>query len=137
MIGMLVGGFERALFAPGQAGNLRTQQTLRFAILFAALAPFQLVALRPFDQLVELQYKRFPTEWENDGRPSGYFWRAPQTRCGAWSRAGRRLARAWLAGTPCWMKVAPEALRLAQRLRICTLVSSIGLVAGFIVCMTV
>lgn len=136
MIGMLVGGFERALFAPGQAGNLRAQQALRFAILLCAIAPFQLVALRSFDQLVQLQHNRFPVEWENDGGPSGCYWRAPHARFGAWSPASRRLFRAWLSGTPRWMDGDPEALRLAQRLRICTLVSSIGLVAGFILCLT-
>jgi len=71
----------------------------------------------PFHQLIRLEYNSYKSQWENDGKPRGFFW-FPR---GYWKGKGKgwfstwksadksdwamqRTNLIWLFSTPQWMK---------------------------------
>lgn len=58
-----------------------------------------------FDQLVHLEYHSYPLDWEEDGRPRGFFWFPP-----GWSGADATLT--WLFSTPEWIRNDKTAKKL-------------------------
>ena len=93
-----------------------------FAYFFALLISIFLT----FDKLVRLEYTDYRSMWEEDGRPRGFFWGAPETR--RWfgidlrrEWAFNRANLVWSFSTPQWMKENPQALRLVRRFRLLTI----------------
>jgi hypothetical protein len=98
-----------------------------------------------FDQLVRLEYRLHLSDWENDGRPYGFFW-FPFDYCRSsnfnwfsrWksqfnsSLARQRLARIWLFSTPQWMEKDEGAMKLVKRLRILDFIYLGSIILGFI-----
>ena len=72
-------------------------------------------AFLTFDRLLYLQYSLYRKQWEQDGKPYGFFWIPPVLRrSGFWgfplnSLAHRRVIFHWFFGTPRWIRDSPEA----------------------------
>lgn len=107
-------------------------------ILVAPLALLLLLALLgtfiSFDRLVRLQYDEYRSEWEKDGKPSGFFWRPPEWRSQGWLQAlhsglaTHRVSFLWLIWTPAWMRETREGMTTARRMRVLALVWNVGIV---------
>lgn len=87
--------------------------------------PLLLYTFLTFDRLVKTQYALNRTAWETDGKPNGFFWRAPErTMFGSdWART--RLSFTWLFTTPSWMEHSTNYAVLLKRFRIGVLVWNI------------
>jgi hypothetical protein len=91
-----------------------------------------------FDELVQLEYYSYLTDWKNDGKPRGVFW-FPIDYWGSknfnWfssTLACQRLSRIWLFSTPQWMKKDEEAMKLIKRFRILNFICGGSIILGFI-----
>jgi hypothetical protein len=81
-----------------------------------------------FDQLVKLEYRKYRTEWEKDGKPHGFFWKPPESPLVRGAMATNRLSLYWLFRSPAWMKQNPSAVSLAKWLRICVAIWNLGII---------
>jgi hypothetical protein len=100
---------------------------LTIGILTGILA--LLYAFSRFDRLVRWQYEHHNDEWQRDGRPAGYFWRAAE--CTAWSSgiAMQRFSLVWLFKPPAWLKDSSECRLWLKQLRISVLAWNLGIAA--------
>ena len=99
------------------------------AAAFAAV----LYYMRLFDSLVRWEYQHHREQWERDGKPDGFFWRAEE--CVPWSSgiAKKRLDVQWLFKTPTWAAETDQCrLWLLQRRIIC----AVGVLAVLVVLAT-
>ena len=91
------------------------------AVAFAvALPPFLLVlffSFRSFDELLRFQVSVARPEWEKMGKPSGYFWKPPESssitprlRGYIWSH--------WFVRRPHWVDSSAESARAYARFRV-------------------
>src|SRR5262245_44621467 len=78
-----------------------------------------------FDQLVQLQRRAYPEEWERDGKP----WHGFGVGGGA---AWKRCSIAWLFSTAPWMRAYRNAFRLLMLYRGLCLVFILGLFGGLL-----
>jgi hypothetical protein len=46
--------------------------------IFLALMGILIYAFFNFDRLVKIEYQRHNEDWIKDGKPIGFFWRAPE-----------------------------------------------------------
>ncbi|HSB03244.1 MAG TPA: hypothetical protein VLE49_21520 [Anaerolineales bacterium] len=83
-----------------------------------------------FDQLVRLEYHSYPSDWEKDGRPRGFFWFPSGWR-------GSNASLIWLFSTPEWVRNDEKAKKLIRRLRILVLIWNGSFVLGFVSIMIV
>lgn len=79
-----------------------------------------------FDRLVRWEYDHHREQWERDGRPVGYFWKADG--CNFWSgdAAKKRVEFLWLFRSPCWIAETPECRRWLAKRRAIFLLCSIA-----------
>ncbi|SRR6266702_3372886 len=106
-------------------------QTIVPLLLVIAL-PALIYAFLMFDRLVRAEYEHDRVAWEADGRPRGFFWRAPEC---TWLRSAwsiNRLSWRWLFTTPSWAAKSPDCREALTRLRVAVAVWS-----GFIVCLVI
>ena len=99
------------------------------SIILAVAISALLYSFAMFDRLVRAEYEQDRQAWEADGRPRGFFWRAPEC---TWFRSAwaiNRLSFVWLFKTPTW--AAPSAICRGwlRRLRICVLAWNIIILA--------
>jgi hypothetical protein len=75
-----------------------------------------------FDRLIRWEYEHEREQWERDGKPAGYFWRA--TECTFWSSmaAAKHLGFVWLFKTPRWIADKPECRRCLFQIRVIALI---------------
>jgi hypothetical protein len=94
-----------------------------WAVVFLAAA-YQ-IWLR--DRLVQWEYEHHRDQWERDGKPSGFFWRAKE--CTSWSSriAKNRVSGAWLYKAPCWVAASPECRRWLAQARIISIVATMAI----------
>lgn len=90
---------------------------LLFLVLFSAFFVF--------DQIIRLEYKMYRRNWDEDGRPHGFFWIPKESKgLGGWvvkggsTLARNRLALRYLFSTPEWVRQDKNAKRLLLWLRI-------------------
>ncbi len=109
-------------------------------LIFLVLFPVLIAAFIVFDKLVWLEYFSYRSNWEKDGKPHGFFWVPPESRCaGGWlvrfgsSAAQRRKSIGWVFVTPEWMRGDPQALRLVFWLRVLVLTWNVGLGSAIVV----
>jgi hypothetical protein len=98
-----------------------------------------------FDELVRLEYNSYRSQWENDGKPRGFFWFPREY----WNSQGlgwfdtwksqyksnwtmQRTNLTWLFSTPPWIQYDEKAKRLLRRLRFLVLIWNGSFVLGFI-----
>ena len=89
-----------------------------------------------FDRLVRTHYEFHREAWMADGKPRGFFWRAPECDWFASSLALHRLSLTWLFSTPAWVAESPTYRALMKRLRMSVLVWNVLLIGAIIVFIT-
>jgi len=80
-----------------------------------------LYAFAMFDRLVRAEYEGAREAWEADGRPRGFFWKAPEC---TWYRSAwalNRLSFVWLFATPGWVARSPTSRNSLRRWRVSVL----------------
>ena len=77
-------------------------------IVIAAGFPVLLCTFAAFDRLVRTEYEINRGAWEADGRPSGFFWRAPECTPLRSRWEINRLSLLWLFTTPAWAIDSPR-----------------------------
>lgn len=82
-----------------------------------------------FDRLIRWEYDHHRDQWERDGKPDGYFWRAGECKFWSSDMAKKRLTGVWLFKTPGWAATSPECRRWLAQTRITSLVASLILLA--------
>jgi hypothetical protein len=87
-----------------------------YVLVFGGMAVL-LSAFACFDYLVRWEYQHHRDHWDADGKPDGFFWRAPE--CKFWSSdiAKKRLSFRWLFRTPPWAREATVCRRCLFGLR--------------------
>src|SRR5262245_63673293 len=84
-------------------------------LVFLLLVPVLLGAFATFDRIVRREYATFRENWEQDGRPAGFFWRPAEL--GLTSGAATQWAMLrWVFRTPAWAVGGGEVVRLVGRL---------------------
>ena len=85
-----------------------------------------LTAFWMFDKLVRSEYASHREDWEQDGKPSGFFFHPPETQTpGSWL-AFQRCTFVWLFKTPEWMRQDERTLRWVFWLRVSVLTWNLG-----------
>jgi hypothetical protein len=69
-----------------------------------------------FDQLLRREYSIARTDWEIDGRPSGFFWQQSGDVSRSWLIRSRSAIRWWFT-TPSWVKADVVAKATHKRYR--------------------
>ncbi len=90
-----------------------------FIPMIILVATVQLPLFLTFDQLVKHQHVHFQNEWTQDGRPSGFFWRA------TWRSysARNRVMTKWIwRVAPDWIRNDHRATALRKRFQILTVI---------------
>ncbi|WP_316412617.1 hypothetical protein [Mesoterricola silvestris] len=105
-------------------------------IMIPALAVL-ILGFLSFDQVIRLEYESARKDWEADGKPSGFIWRAPECTAIRSRLAVNRLSFRLLFKTPTWAETVPEALKYLRRLRLCILAWNTTILLLFIlmICM--
>jgi hypothetical protein len=91
-------------------------------LILVIAVPALVYSFLMFDRLVRAEYEYDRAAWEADGKPRGFFWRAPEC---TWFRSPwsiHRLSLLWLFTTPPWTAKAPDALKSLRRLRVAVVV---------------
>ena len=91
--------------------------SVAFAVGFAVV----LYAFTMFDRLVRSEYESDREAWERDGRPRGFFWRAPECTWFKSSWAMNRLSFVWLFATPRWVVRSAQCQTWLRHLRVSVL----------------
>jgi ferric iron reductase protein FhuF len=97
-------------------------------LIFLGLIPILLLAFLNFDKLVKIEYEKFKTNWIDDGKPRGFFWKPTESNWFSSSFAMQQLAMYWLFKTPDWINNELKAKEALQKLRIYVLIWNIGMV---------
>jgi hypothetical protein len=81
------------------------------AVIIAIAAAFgcMVYAAYNFDRLVQLQYADHFHAWDEDGRPSGFFWKPKDAHWTSGLIAKERLSIVWLFATPMWARGCKDA----------------------------
>jgi hypothetical protein len=81
-----------------------------------------------FDCLVRWEHEHYREQWERDGKPDGYFWRAEDCAARSWSSdsAKKRLGFVWLFRTPSWIAERTECRRWLVQMRVLSGATSLG-----------
>lgn len=77
------------------------------------------------NRLVKLQYEDHYHEWEADGRPIGFIWRAPESEWMRGTLSREWVSIMWLVGTPEWAKSSQDARHLLHHMRVAVLGSGV------------
>jgi hypothetical protein len=99
--------------------------------LMALLIPALIGAFLTYDALIRREYHDYNDQWITDGRPKGFFWRAPdwgKTRPEVKGilRSGS-LWMIWLFTTPGWAKQDAGVIKLLWQYRILILIWNVGM----------
>ena len=109
-------------------------------LIFIILIPVLIATLIIFDKLVLLEYFEYKSNWEQDGKPHGFFWVPPEARFAGGllvrlgsSAALQRKSFAWLFSTPEWMRRDQRALRLVRWFRVLVFSWNVGLGGAIVI----
>ncbi len=91
-----------------------------------------LYAFSTFDRLVRAEYENAREAWEADGRPRGFFWKAPECTLCRSTWALNRLSFLWLFATPVWAAKSRTSLNSLRRWRVAVLAWNITILAALI-----
>ena len=103
-------------------------------VAICVLVPMLFCSFIAFDRLVWLEYHSYRKQWDEDGRPHGFFFVPREIRIlgGLGVRLGstlafQRCAWMWLVSTPDWAKDNALARRLLLVLRVSVAVWNVGM----------
>jgi len=103
--------------------------------IFIPLVPLILVLLYAFvlfDRLLRSEYQQHREAWYADGRPAGFFWRAPECDFIMSHLARSRIAFTWLFSTPAWVEASPVFATQLRHQRWAVLVWNVGVLVWFV-----
>lgn len=83
--------------------------------------PLLIYSFVMFDRLVRAEYEFYRTAWESDGKPGGFFWKAPECTFFRSGLAINKLSFKWLFITPSWILQRPPCQVWLTRMRVCVL----------------
>jgi hypothetical protein len=83
--------------------------------------PVLFYSFRMFDRIVRAEYEVNRIAWEQDGKPRGFFWSAPECTLARSGWAMNRLSFVWLFKTPSWAAESTDCKAFLKRLRISVL----------------
>ncbi len=106
---------------------------LSILVMFGIGVPFLLYGFRMFDRIVRTEYEKNRSEWEEDGKPYGFFWRAPECTFFRSGWARNWLSLSWLFITPLWAAETEDCLVWLRRFRICVFAWNLLMVIAFFV----
>jgi hypothetical protein len=95
------------------------------AVAIVAMATI-LYQMSLFDRLIRWEYEHHRDQWERDGKPDGYFWRAGECKFWSSDMAKKRLTGVWLFKTPGWVATSPECRRWLAQTRVICLMSMLA-----------
>jgi hypothetical protein len=99
------------------------------AVTLIGLVGVLLASFYFLDRLIRYEYSFHRDAWEQDRRPNGFLFRAPERTLFGSAFAFQRCAFAWLFYTPLWIRTDSNARILLSRLRWCTLIWNLGIIA--------
>lgn len=100
-------------------------------IIFVGV-PLLVYAFLMFNRVVRTEYETYRAAWEADGKPCGFFWRAPECTYFRSGWATNRLSFIWLFRTPSWAANSTDCRSWLKRLRICALAWNLLMVFLFL-----
>ena len=103
-----------------------------FFIIICFGLPLLLYGFYLFDRLVKTEHAQNPAAWEADGKPNGFFWRAPERTMFGSDLARTRASMSWVFVTPEWIKDLPDSIVLLRRFRFCILGWNILVIVVFL-----
>jgi hypothetical protein len=77
-------------------------------VVLVIAVPALVYSFLMFDRLVRAEYEYDRAAWEADGKPRGFFWRAPESTAFRSPWSIHRLSVLWLFTTPPWTAKAPD-----------------------------
>src|SRR5688572_30840930 len=90
--------------------------------LLVALVVFMFVPLlysfAMFDRLVRHEFEIHRASWDSDGKPCGFFWRAPEVNLIASSWARGSVSLDWFLSTPAWATQDTRCCRWLLHMRL-------------------
>lgn len=81
-----------------------------------------------FDRLIRWEYEYHRDQWERDGKPDGFFWRAQECKVWSGDMAKKRLTTGWIFKTPGWAANSPECRRWLVHVRVIVSVTGLAVV---------
>lgn len=90
------------------------------AVIIALLAAVacMIYAAVSFDRLIQLQHADHFHAWDDDGRPTGFFWTPQGVSWMSGLMAKERLSVVWLFATPEWARECKEARHHLHDMRV-------------------
>jgi hypothetical protein len=114
-------------------------------IIVIGLVSVLLGSFLTFDQLIRLEHNSYESQWENDGKPRGFFWFPREywkNKSTGWFStwksqyksdwAMQRANLIWLFSTPQWIKDNEQAKKLLKRVRVLVLIWNCTFLLAFI-----
>ena len=105
------------------------------AAILLPLVPLILILLYAFvlfDRLLRSEYLQHRKAWDADGRPAGFFWRAPECDFFTSHLACSRLALAWLFRSPPWVVASPALKTQLRQQRWAVAIWNLGVLIWFV-----
>lgn len=102
-------------------------------LLLLVAAGVLIYSFATFDRLVRAEYDLHREAWTADGRPRGFFWRAPECTWFDSSVALHRVTLVWLFTTPAWAAESGTHRALLRRLRLLVLVWNAAVIGAIII----
>ncbi len=114
-------------------------------IIVIGLVSVLLGSFLTFDQLIRLEHNSYEFQWENDGKPRGFFWFPREywkNKSTGWFStwksqyksdwAMQRANLIWLFSTPQWIKDNEQVKKLLKRVRVLVLIWNCTFLLAFI-----
>jgi hypothetical protein len=114
-------------------------------IIVIGLVSVLLGSFLTFDQLIRLEHNSYESQWENDGKPRGFFWFPREywkSKSTGWFStwkfqyksdwAMQRANLIWLFSTSQWIKDNEQAKKLLKRVRVLVLIWNCTFLLAFI-----
>jgi len=99
-----------------------------FTLLLAGILPLfgliLFISFLLFDRLLGIQFSDARSEWEKQGRPSGYFWSPPGSQKLSMQNRGHLFSQ-WFYCVPAWARGSQEASKLYSWFRLLTVLQII------------
>jgi hypothetical protein len=106
--------------------------TFAIMVVIAVGLPLIFYSWLMFDRLVKAEYEIKRMVWEADGKPAGFFWKAPECTFFGSSWARNWLSFVWLFSTPSWVAESKDYRTWLMRFRIFVLAWSVLIVTIFL-----
>lgn len=84
------------------------------------VAPLSLYALYAFDRVLRIEYEKSRDQWESDGMPPGFFWKAPESSYFGGNLSRGRLYLVWIFANPAWAANLDDCPKWLRRHRVCS-----------------